>query len=601
MLEAKPLTNIVVGGNMRIKTLVFLMVSGAFLWAQNFEKITGLKVKVATPQKISVEINLTNPVNYYFFNLSNPPRFVAEFTSALVDIKKKEISPKNSFVKKIRIGQYKDTPIKISRVVFDLNTDKVFHDAVLSGDTIYLVLATKEDLAKVKLPVPTTVSRKRKLKISRNVPTPEHRKKVEEIKKQQAQLQQEIPQKIPETSKVETAGGFLKVSRKPISVNFYQADIRAVLNAIAEQTGINIIYGPDVQGTITLKLKNVAFDDALRLILKLSGLVVEKEAENIIRVLTPETLKKERSKGVQFTRVLPLKYTDAEDIKARLSSIKIEGISANITSDPLTNTIILTTTPDGLEKYQELIKIFDVKPRQVLIEASVVEVDYYEGLDLGITWKYENFDVYDKNTNNSLQGTVEAFTGPGQTVGSIAAPAGYFSIGGILNANQFTMVMNMLKKKNKTKTLSRPKVIAMNGEEAKILSGEKVPYTQTTVTTTGSTQSTSFTDVGIKLTVKPIIHSNEYVTMDVHPEVSSIREMRAEGPWIITREAETKVLAKNGEVIVIGGLIKEEDIKAAEQLPILGDLPILGYLFKHQQDTNDRVELLVFLKPIIIE
>ena len=111
---------------MRIKTLVFLMVSGAFLWAQNFEKITGLKVKVATPQKISVEINLTNPVNYYFFNLSNPPRFVAEFTSALVDIKKKEISPKNSFVKKIRIGQYKDTPIKISRVVFDLNTDKVF-------------------------------------------------------------------------------------------------------------------------------------------------------------------------------------------------------------------------------------------------------------------------------------------------------------------------------------------------------------------------------------------------------------------------------------------------------------------------------------------
>ena len=370
---------------------------------------------------------------------------------------------------------------------------------------------------------------------------------------------------------------------------------------IRDRTGINIIYGPDVQGTITLKLKNVAFDDALRLILKLSGLVVEKEAENIIRVLTPETLKKERSKGVQFTRVLPLKYTDAEDIKARLSSIKIEGISANITSDPLTNTIILTTTPDGLEKYQELIKIFDVKPRQVLIEASVVEVDYYEGLDLGITWKYENFDVYDKNTNNSLQGTVEAFTGPGQTVGSIAAPAGYFSIGGILNANQFTMVMNMLKRKNKTKTLSRPKVIAMNGEEAKILSGEKVPYTQTTVTTTGSTQSTSFTDVGIKLTVKPIIHSDEYVTMDVHPEVSSIREMRAEGPWIITREAETKVLAKNGEVIVIGGLIKEEDIKAAEQLPILGDLPILGYLFKHQQDTNDRVELLVFLKPIIIE
>jgi len=588
---------------MRIRTLIFLFVASAFLWAQNFEKITGLKVKVDSPEKISVEINLTNPVNYYFFNLSNPPRFVAEFTSALVDVKKREIAPKNSFVKKVRIGQYKDTPVKISRIVFDLNTDKVFHDAILSGNTIYLAIATKEDLAKVKVPVPSAFSRKarkRKPNISRNVPTSEHRKKVEEIKKQQEQLQEEIVQEKLKTTKVDTSGGFLKVSRKPISINFYQADIRAVLNAIAEQTGINIIYGSDVQGTITLKLKDVAFDDALRLILKMSDLVVEKEAENIIRVLTPDTLKKQRSSGVQFTRVLPLKYTDAEDIKARLSSIKIEGISANITSDPLTNTIILTTTPEGLEKYQELIKIFDVKPRQVLIEASIVEVDYYEGLDLGITWRYENFNVYDKNANNSLQGDVEAFTGDGQSVGSIGAPAGYFTIGGILNANQFNLVMNMLKRKNKTKTLSRPKVIAMNGEEAKILSGEKVPYTQTTVTTSGSTQSTSFTDVGIKLTVKPVIHSDEYVTMEVHPEVSTIREMRSEGPWIITREAETKVMAKDGEVIVIGGLIKEEDIKAAEQLPILGDLPILGYLFKHQQNTNDRVELLVFLKPIII-
>ena len=464
-------------------------------------------------------------------------------------------------------------------------------------------MATDTSSAKVEIPKVIPLAAKKKIrKISRNIPTKQHEEKVAEIKKSQGE--EAVAGGIPaeeakpfKVEKIETEGGFPKISKRRISVNFYNTDVRMILKAISDQTGINIIYGPDVQGTVTLKLKDVTFDDAMRLILKMSGLVVKKEADNIIRVMTPAQLSKERSQATQFTRVVSLKYTRAEDVKKQLSSVKIQGVSATISDDPLTNSLIITTSPEGLEKYQELIKIFDVKPRQVLIEASMVEVDYSDGLDLGISWGLSNFNVANKG-NTNVTGSVQTIQ---NTVGTLGTPSLTFTLGGVINNNTFNATMTMLQKEGKTKKLLNPRIVAMNNEKAEILSGEKVPYSQTTVTTSGSTQSTSFTDVGVKLEVTPTIHSEDYVTLEVHPEVSTIREFRPEGPWIVTREATTKVMVKSGEMIVIGGLIKEEDLKSIEQIPILGELPILGYLFKHQQNTNDRVELLVFLKPVILD
>ncbi|PIU18228.1 MAG: hypothetical protein COT16_02900 [Elusimicrobia bacterium CG08_land_8_20_14_0_20_44_26] len=596
-----------------IKILTGLILCG-LLYAQEFEKITDVNATVDSKDKITVTVDLTGPTNYYLFKISNPPRLVVEFTSAMVEAKNKEIDLKGSFINKLRVGQYKDEPIKIARLVFDLSSEDVFYDALAAGNRIIIAVSSKSELAKAMPPEPTY--RKEELKkktvkkketIERNVPDEDHAKKVEAITASGEDVKSEAAAEEPsDVSEISTVGGALQISRKIISINFYQSDIRTILRAIAEQTGLNIIYGPDVQGNITLKLHNVTFDDALKIILKMSGLIVEREADNIIRVITPEALKTERSKSVQFTRVLPLKYTRASDIQKQLTAIKVEGVSATIGEDTLTNSIVLTTSPDGIAKYQELINIFDVRPRQVLIEATMMEVDYSDSLDLGIAWQLRDFNVLNKNANNLLQGSIQNNPAATPVSGSqlpalnTASVGLSFAIGGLINSNQFSVLIDALQKKNKAKTLSKPKIVAMNNEKAHIMSGDQVPYTNTTVTTSGSTQSTEFTNVGIQLDVTPTIHSDEYVTLEVTPKVSSY-QMSTAGPIITTREAQTKIMVKSNDTVVIGGLIKESDLSAIDQMPILGDLPIIGYLFKRQQQTKDRVELLVFIRPVILD
>lgn len=589
---------------------VFLLAS-SLVYAQEFEKIKNVQASADSSDALIVTVDMTAPANYYLFKISNPPRLVIEFTSTLVEMKKKDIKVKNCFIKKIRVGQYKDEPIKIARIVFDLPGDEVYYDALSAGNQVIISISSKADKAVVKIPAVLKKRKRAAVKktpaIKRNVATTEHKDKVREIKEggeAAPAATQDAPDEI--TGDVSVQGGVLHISKKSISINFYQTDIRTILRAVAEQTGINIIYGPDVIGSVTLKLKDVAFDDALRIMLKMTGLVVEKEADNIIRIITPAALKKERASSVQFTRVLPLKYTNAEDVQKQLTSIKVEGVVATIGNDSLTNSIVLTTTPEGIIAYQNLIDIFDVKPRQVLIEASIIEVDYTEGLDLGIAWGISGFNAYNKNANNTIQADFASVGGGNQignavqTIGTMGFPTLSMKLGGLLNGNQFTAAIDALQKKGKSKTLANPKIVTMNNEKATILSGDQVPFAETTVTATGQTQSTSFIDVGIQLDVTPTIHSNDYVTLDVFPKVSSYQISKA-GPIITTRQTQTKVMVKSGDTIVIGGLIREEDLMAAEQVPILGDLPIIGYLFKHQQNTNERVELLVFLKTVILD
>ncbi|MEA2081798.1 MAG: secretin and TonB N-terminal domain-containing protein [Elusimicrobiota bacterium] len=588
---------------------VFVL-AASFVYAQEFEKIKDVNAKADSADKLTVTVDMSAPANYYLFKISNPPRLVIEFTSTLAATDKKDIKVKNCFIKQIRVGQYKDKPIKIARIVLDLPSAEVYYDALAAGDQVIVSVSSKSDKAVVKMPAVIKRRKKTAVKkipaIERNVPTADHKNKIKEIKIA-GETVAPAAEAVEEESvgKVSTHGGVLQISKKIISMNFYQTDIRTILRAVSDQTGINIIYGPDVQGNVTLKLKDVTFDDALRIMLKMSGLVVEKEADNIIRIITPQALKDERSRSVQFTRVLPLKYTRAEDIKTQLSSIKVEGITATIGEDPLTNSIVLTTTPEGIAKYQELISIFDVKPRQVLIEASIMEVDYYDGLDLGISWQSSGFNVYNKDANNLVQGAIQ--NSPAATPGAGGRPALNSSsvglslaVGGLINSNQFSALIEALQQKSKAKTLAKPKIVTMNNEKATIMSGDQVPFSQTTVTTAGSTQSTMFTDVGIQLEVTPTIHSDEYVTLEVKPTVSSYK-MSTAGPIITTRETDTKVMVKSNETVVIGGLINEADLEAVDQMPILGDLPIIGYLFKRHQSSKDRVELLVFLKPVILD
>ncbi|HLD29497.1 MAG TPA: secretin and TonB N-terminal domain-containing protein, partial [bacterium] len=385
-----------------ISILYFLSLPVPALPVENgFEKLREI-TSATRKAKTEVTLHLTGPVNYFLFKISNPERLVIELTSTLCEVTDKTIKA-DPRVSAVRAGQYKNDPIKITRVVLDMKSP-YFYDHLMAGGNLIITVAEKDEDAKTEIPVqqipapgtePAGPSAG-KLKIERNIPTEDHKQLVEQIKKEEINSREERPVPAPEAKAspdktsagpaiTETETG-LSFSRKMISISFYEADIRNVLDFMSHQTGINFVYSPDVQGTVSLKLKNVEFDEAFKIILKMSGLIAQREADNIVRIITPAALKLERANAVSFTRVIPLKFARAQDVVTQLSSIQIDGINAKFNSDLPTNSIIVTTTPEGLENYEKLIQKFDVAPRQVMIEAKIIEVDYNEGLNLGINW-----------------------------------------------------------------------------------------------------------------------------------------------------------------------------------------------------------------------
>lgn len=416
------------------------------------------------------------------------------------------------------------------------------------------------------------------------------------------------------------------LSKKPISLDFEDADIRDVLRVLSLKSGVNIIYGTDVTGPVTLRLDNVPFDKAFETILSLRGLVAQEQGGNIIRVTTPTKIAEERAQAVTFTKVYPLNYAKAEEVKSNLDSIRTaEGRRGNISNDARTNSLIITDTPEGLVSLERIINELDKRPAQVLIEAKIVEVSLTNEYDLGIQWQYASTLVNNANSKVYV-GATQAQTSASQLGSNAAANATVVSplstsqggtgvsfpasavngqvasiaFGIVSNDALITGVLSALAQKGLSKILSNPKVTTINNKEAKILVGQRIPYTTTTVSTTGSTQSTNFLDVGVKLTVTPTINIDQKITLAVHPEVSLFVRADAAGPVIGTREAQTTVLVGNGETVVIGGLITEEDRKNGTQVPLLGDLPIIGHLFRRDYSSKQRSELLVFLTPHIV-
>ncbi len=415
-----------------------------------------------------------------------------------------------------------------------------------------------------------------------------------------------------------------------VSFDFQEADIRDVLRVLSAQSGVNIIYGADVTGLVTITLKNVPFDQAFNTILTLNNLVSQDLGSNIIRVMTPQVLAQERTQAVTFTKIFPLNYAKAEDVKTQLDAIRTaEGRRGIITVDSRTNTLIITDTQEGLDNAARLIAEVDKKPYQVLIEAKIVEVNLDKKLDLGINWSYARTNAtpsetqYIGKTQATVGGTSGLYygmpsgassieeTGPtsgGTGVNFPASPVSGqlsgISFGLISDNVRLNAMLSMLASKGLTKLLSNPKVTTLNNQEAKILVGERVPYVQQTTqlgTASGGVSSEiQWLEVGIKLTVTPTINADKQITLKVYPQVSLLSRVTAAGPVVGTREAETTVMIKDNETVVIGGLIREEDIKSAAQVPLLGDIPILGQLFRRKYDSKERSELLVFITPQII-
>lgn len=377
---------------------------------------------------------------------------------------------------------------------------------------------------------------------------------------------------------------------------------------VMTQRDYELLYGTRYQDKRRVKIftpKNTKAVDLIKAISQIKsniGKVVYDEASNTIMVVdTPEQISEienflDHSDRIIQTRVFSLNYAQAEKINPKLQEMVTKGIG-NIKIDERTNKIVITDYPENLDKISRVISAFDEKTSQVLIDAQIIELTPSDKLEMGVDWDYwisKYFEVKGSlplNTSNTVVFGTRSDTPTQQ--------------------GKYKAVMDVLRTIGDTKVLSSPRIMALNNQEAKILVGTKDAFITSTVTQTeGSavtSQSVNFVDVGIKLYVTPNISRDGFITMKIKPEISSATRTKilSEGketeiPIVTTSEAETTIMVKDGITIIIGGLKKDKKEKTTKRIPLLGSIPVLGFLFGSTSDSYSKTELVILLTPHII-
>jgi type IV pilus assembly protein PilQ len=369
-----------------------------------------------------------------------------------------------------------------------------------------------------------------------------------------------------------------------ISLDLENADIQTILRAMAHYGGKNVVAGQEVKGTITMKLTNVSWKQAFDVIVKTAGFAYREEGA-IIRVAEGTTFDKEREAAEMAEpvvhKVYKLSFAEPGELKTNLE--KLLSRKGVIEVDNRTNSIVVTDIESKHIYIEELLRILDSPNPQVDIEVRVVDIDYAFGRDLGISWSISNLRSTRYNT---------------YAAGTLSAPAAApldISIGTIRNFAQINAILNISENEGKTKTIANPRITALNNREAEILGGKKFPVN---VLDQAGNLVTRYFEVGTYLKVTPHINSKDEITMDIQAELSNVDPTTL---IITTTEATTRQLVKDGETVVLGGFIREEEQSSEVGIPILRHIPLLGFLFKRAGKSSTKREVLIFLTPHIIK
>lgn len=381
-----------------------------------------------------------------------------------------------------------------------------------------------------------------------------------------------------------------------ITLDYKDAELSSVLRALSYTYDLNLVAAKEIKGKVTINLTNVTVDEALDAILKVNGYFFSKEGKIIY--IFPGLSSEEV--GLK-TESVSIKYLTASETEKLLQ----ESLSSRgkIRINEATNSLIITDYPQMLNRVKEVIEAIDVQPIQVLIEAKLVDITSKDLENLGVTWSADYKPVGDVK---GLFGRNTGYQEELKTTTTLAGPSsslsgGQFKIDTLtFKGLSITATLDALIQDQKAHLLASPSIATLNGKEARIIIGEKYPYKEKTQTTTGTTETTKFVDVGTTLRVTPQVSPDGYITMRVHPEVSSVSASLDAGPRITTREADATIRVKDGQTIVIGGLLKKQDDKIVNRIPILGYIPIVGLLFSDRSSDLSQTELAVFITPHII-
>ncbi|MCR9190384.1 type IV pilus assembly protein PilQ [Marinobacter sp. 3-2] len=411
-----------------------------------------------------------------------------------------------------------------------------------------------------------------------------------------------------------------------LSLNFQDIEVRSVLQLIADFTGLNLVASDTVGGSITLRLQNVPWDQALDLILKTKGLD-KRQIGNVLLVAPADEIaareKLELETNKQIAELAPVRldiiqvnYAKAADIVGLIQEDE-ELISDRgfVSSDVRTNTISVRETAEKLDEIRRLVSTWDVPVRQVSIEARIVRAQTNVAENLGVRWGGAAYDISGDNifsVGGGLDGVQDArdsaaTPGSFQTSfpGALAVDLGVsgdgassFAIGWGSDDFLVDLELSALESDGQAEVVSQPRVVTADRQTASIKSGEEIPYQE--ASSSGAT-SVSFKEAVLSLEVTPQITPDDKIIMDLVVNQDSRGEVTAGIPSINTNSVTTQVLVGNGETVVLGGIFQSEVATQTTKTPFLGDIPYLGRIFKRTEHIDERSELLIFITPKIIK
>jgi type IV pilus assembly protein PilQ len=417
-----------------------------------------------------------------------------------------------------------------------------------------------------------------------------------------------------------------------ISLNFQSIEVRSVLQLIADFTELNLVASDSVTGSITLRLQNVPWDQALDLILKTRGLDSRKIGNVLMVAPAQEIAERERLEIEANRQLAELAPLQSEFIRIRYAkAVKVVDLFAagsedggslisergSVVVDERTNSIVVTDTAAKLAEIRDLIEKVDIPIRQVMIEARIVIASSNIDQQLGIRWGggYFNADgdkftsiAGDTSSVTSLNSQMIAGSSPIQMptapfvdLGVSGGTSG-FAVGFTSTDLFLTAELSALEASGEGEVVSQPKVITGDKQKASIKSGTEIPYQEGAAS--GAT-TTAFKEAVLKLDVTPNITPDDRILLDLVVNQDSVGELVPSGnggliPTIDTTELTTQVLVGNGETVVLGGVFKNEELVKVEKVPVLGDIPYLGNLFKSKANTQQKTETLIFITPRIL-
>ncbi|MET0390178.1 MAG: type IV pilus secretin PilQ [Polyangiales bacterium] len=425
-----------------------------------------------------------------------------------------------------------------------------------------------------------------------------------------------------------------RYSGRRIDLDFKDADIHNILRLLSEVGNVNVVTADDVGGSVTIKMRAVPWDQALDVILTSKGLGMVRRG-NLIRVAPQTVLEKERELAIARekqrlalapleTRLIPVSYAGAGTLQPRVSELLSER--GKVAVDERTNILVVRDIPENLDNVEELVRSLDTQTPQVLIEARIVEATTSFTNELGIQW---GGDVVMSSATGNPTGLVfpHDLTIAGGATDGTTPTAGLSPFGGVPNPNfavnfpapvgtgrggalglsmgslsgnvNFSLRLSAYETTGQVRIISAPRVLTLDNHSATISQGTSIPYSQ--VGAQGV--QTTFQEAVLSLNVTPHVTNDGAVSMDVkisrnEPDFNQ-RSARGD-PTILKRQAQTTLLVQDGHTAVIGGIYTRNSGHGFDQVPIFGDIPILGWLFQHHTKRDARSELLIFLTPRIV-